>query len=114
MRVTMDYPVSLDMVMPTRLGNVLRAAEMYPTERYRIDTWVIWPRLYLLLPERSAVVVDTARERMELAAAFTVSLALAGATATGLLASYPCTLWIPAVLCVLSRLAYRGLPTREA
>jgi hypothetical protein len=47
-------PTRLDMLMPTRLGNVLRASELYPYERYRIDAIVIWPRLRPLLPEAPA------------------------------------------------------------
>jgi hypothetical protein len=39
-------------VLPTRLGNILRAAERYPAERYGIDPILLWPRLYPLLPEQ--------------------------------------------------------------
>ena len=39
-------------VLPTRLGNILRAAERYPAERYGIDPIILWPRLYPLLPEQ--------------------------------------------------------------
>jgi hypothetical protein len=38
--------------MPTRRGNILKNAELYPKDRYRIDAVLIWPRLYYLLPER--------------------------------------------------------------
>ena len=47
------YPpkTRLDLLMPTRLGNILRAAEVYPHERYKIDAAVIWPRLRPMLPD---------------------------------------------------------------
>ena len=37
-------------VMPTQLGNIIRAAELYPFDRYSIDAVVIWPRLHAVLP----------------------------------------------------------------
>ncbi|GII29130.1 hypothetical protein [Planotetraspora mira] len=39
-------------VFPTRLGNVLQAAENYPRDRYGVDTILFWPRLFSLLPEQ--------------------------------------------------------------
>jgi hypothetical protein len=39
------FPSSVEDVMPTRLGNVIRSAELYSWERYRLDSVVVWPRL---------------------------------------------------------------------
>ena len=52
-----SYPPSkssesyLKYVMPTRLGNILRNAELYPNERYKIDAVLMWPRLLAVLPD---------------------------------------------------------------
>jgi hypothetical protein len=43
-------PLSPDDLMPTQLGNVLRASEMYAYERYAIEEITIWPRLMPVLP----------------------------------------------------------------
>jgi len=44
------YPRDDALLMPTRLGNVLRAAEEYGLLAYNLDAPTIWPRLTLLLP----------------------------------------------------------------
>jgi hypothetical protein len=36
--------------MPTRLGNVLKASEIYAYDRYLIEAITVWPRLFSLLP----------------------------------------------------------------
>jgi hypothetical protein len=52
-------PNHVDKMMPTCLGNILRAVEIYPYERYGIDAAVIWPRLRSLLkPEAMALLED--------------------------------------------------------
>ncbi len=45
------YPADGNTLLPSRLGNILRAAEHYPYERYQIRAVLFWPRLYPLLPE---------------------------------------------------------------
>ena len=53
-------------VMPTRLGNLLKNAEMYPKLRYGMDAVVIWPRLYSVLPENMVKNFGAAATEMEL------------------------------------------------
>ncbi|WP_329086528.1 hypothetical protein [Streptosporangium sp. NBC_01469] len=52
-------------VLPTRLGNVLRAAEFYPIRRYGISLITVWPRLHKVLPRETAEDVEDARATME-------------------------------------------------
>lgn len=58
-------PTQPDQVMPTRLGNILKNAELYPLDRYKIDAVLIWPRLYNLLPERFVQTIAEARGALD-------------------------------------------------
>ncbi|MFI0980865.1 hypothetical protein ACH4SP_28125 [Streptomyces sp. NPDC021093] len=73
-------------LLPTRLGNVLRAAETRPIDKYGLDAVVVWPHLWLLLPDAP---------RSELAAARRSLDASVGACVWGILftAFTPWTLW---------------------
>jgi len=66
------YPVDPRHLLPTRLGNVLRAAEEYPQVRYGLVTSVCWPRLWLLLPQETRQTLSEARQRINSAARFFV------------------------------------------
>ncbi|MGH3915375.1 MAG: hypothetical protein ACRDTC_18500 [Pseudonocardiaceae bacterium] len=46
------YPEDSDAILPTRLGNIIRAAEDYSESRYGADYLVVWPRLAHLCSER--------------------------------------------------------------
>ncbi len=53
-----EYPDRVDLLLPTRLGNVLRAAERYGGRVYGMDAPFWWPRLWPLLPEALQQAVD--------------------------------------------------------
>ena len=56
-----NYPVRRNLILPTRLGNVIRSFEYYPGREYNIDSVVMWPRLVGIIPKDYAVAVDDAK-----------------------------------------------------
>jgi hypothetical protein len=50
-RLTERFPAEERLVLPTEFGNVMRAAETHPRERYGLDGVAIWPRVAALLTE---------------------------------------------------------------
>lgn len=52
-------------LLPTRLGNLLRAAEDHAWERYGLATRAVWPSLWLLLPEATRNELVAARLRLD-------------------------------------------------
>lgn len=61
-------PARQELRMPTRLGNVLRVAELRPRERYGLDAIVCWPRLWLAMPEDARAAIAAARQAMDVRA----------------------------------------------
>lgn len=53
-------------VMPTRLGNILRASELYSMRRYNLDSVVVWPRMQGLLPNEFAEGLRDAKANLDL------------------------------------------------
>lgn len=52
-------------LMPTELGNVLRAAETRPLDKYGLDGVVLWPRLWFVLPDLARKELIDARKRID-------------------------------------------------
>jgi hypothetical protein len=60
------YPHTYSL-LPTRLGNLLRAAEEHPDVRYGLVAGVVWPHLWLVLPDNARKDISEARERLNAA-----------------------------------------------
>jgi hypothetical protein len=68
------FPPAPSPVLPTRLGNALRAAESYPGDeaRWGLDAAFWWPRLYLVMPDSARAQVDDARSALDQLAVLSV------------------------------------------
>lgn len=55
-------------LMPTQFGNILRAAEERPKNQYGLDTFICWPRLWLLLPDSVKTELTEARMTLNIGA----------------------------------------------
>ena len=95
-------------VMPTRLGNALRAAEVRAGEPYGLDAVVAWPRLYPLLSDPVRAVVDGQRDALDVNARFCTVFAAGAVIAAALLATHGWWLLVPVACLVLAWLAYRA------
>ncbi len=96
----MQAPADPRYLMPTRLGNVLRAAELAPRDRYGLDGVVCWPRLWLLLPENVRDELGQARESLDAAAELWLWAVL-------FLIWTPWACWLPLPALALALYAYR-------
>jgi hypothetical protein len=57
-------PIDPGRMMPTLLGNLLRAAEEHAWVRYGLEAGVCWPRLWFLLPRDVREEIAAARSRL--------------------------------------------------
>jgi hypothetical protein len=65
-------------MMPTRLGNVLKASELYSWRRYRLDAVVIWSRLQPCLPAAFADPLQDTKTSFDLMVTLSAFLLLFG------------------------------------
>lgn len=99
-------------ILPTALGNVLRAAEDSAGQRYGLDTVTLWPALYSVLSPAVRDVVDDQRDQMDVAARLSAVLLLCALASAGLLWSYPYwMLGFVAAALIGAYLAYRAAVT---
>ncbi|MFE4575641.1 hypothetical protein [Streptomyces chartreusis] len=60
-----DWPSQPDRYMPTRVGNILRAGESRPVDKYGLDPVAVWPHMWLLLPSQVRQDLVAARTAMD-------------------------------------------------
>ena len=105
----LDHPPDPETVMPTALGNVLKSAERYPWQRYRLDAVVIWSRLQPLLPAEFADLLQQAKTSLDLLltlVTFTWLFGVPLALWTALRAAWPTSAPVITVLAALALAAY--------
>ncbi|MFF0010474.1 hypothetical protein [Streptomyces sp. NPDC005374] len=56
-----------EVLLPTALGNALRAGELSAGERYGLTTLTSWPRIYLQVSDRMAEVLSSTRDALDTA-----------------------------------------------
>ncbi|MFE5923210.1 hypothetical protein [Streptomyces sp. NPDC056468] len=81
------YPRNSRLIRPTRLGNLLTAAEEHSYQRYRIDAVIWWPRFTPVLPQTFRDQLDEALLPLTSLTSLTLSLAVSGGTGTAFLAA---------------------------
>ena len=79
-------PSSPGYFLPTPIGNILRAAERRPFDKYGLDAVVVWPRLWPVLPETLRSDLLAARTSLDRAA-------ITGVWGVLFCAFAPLTLW---------------------
>ncbi|MFE3639327.1 hypothetical protein [Streptomyces sp. NPDC059168] len=97
-----DYRIYLGFpdtdLLPTRLGNILRAAETYSgdSDRWAVDAVFWWPRLYVLLSDASRQAVDDTRDALDQLVVMTWLLAAFGLVAAGFgVGGMSTVVWLP-------------------
>lgn len=60
-----SFPKSEASVMPTRLGNAIRAFEEYPAAIHGADSVTLWPSLLSVMPERFEKLIADSRAKFE-------------------------------------------------
>lgn len=60
-------PAAAGYFLPTPIGNILRAAERRPLDKYGLDVVILWPRLWPALPETTRADLLAARGSLDAA-----------------------------------------------
>jgi hypothetical protein len=59
------YPINQDDLLPTLLGNAIRAGEDAPYYKYGLDALICWTRLWLLLPLEAQKDLSRSRQSLD-------------------------------------------------
>ncbi|MEU6350044.1 hypothetical protein ABZ896_12020 [Streptomyces sp. NPDC047072] len=95
-------------LLPTALGNALRAGELSAGERYGLTTLSSWPRIYPQVSDRLGEALRSTRDALDTAVNLCWSfLALTGAGAVALY-DEPSAWWLCGATLVSAGVAYKG------
>lgn len=95
-------------LLPTTLGNIMRAAEDLPGTRYGLDAIVLWPRLYPLLPKELTSILADQRNQLDLAGRFCLGFLLLAPISAVFIWRYIWWWLIPGLSLFLGWISYRA------
>jgi len=101
------YPPA-DALLPTKLGNLLRAGEHRAGSRYGLDAVTMWPRLYPMLSDKLTTVLNDFRDQLDLAVRFCSVFLAATVISVACLATHGWWLAVAVGTLLLAVLSYRG------
>jgi len=102
-----SFPMELSL-LPTTLGNRLRAMEERAGRPYGLNIIVTWPRLYFILPEDALRKVNEYRNQLDISSRLCITFGLAGVITAVLLLRFGWWLMLPTTFFALSWFAYRS------
>lgn len=102
------YPPEEADLLPTKVGNALRAAERRAGSAYGMDAVVMLSRIYPLASPGVAAMFLDLRNQLDVAARYTVVLALISGSGLAAMATDGTWLLLPAVTTLLSWTSYRA------
>jgi hypothetical protein len=105
-RATRRYPRQAGLVMPTKLGNVIRAFESHAACLYNIDPITAWPRLVAVLPDSYRDAIADAENNFRFVLNMSLVFAVFGVESLWLRPAMPSLLLLGCACLVASALAY--------
>lgn len=100
-----------DVLLPTALGNALRAGELSAGERYGLTTLSSWPRILMQITDRLSEVLHSARTALDASVNLCWSFLASAAVAAPALYDEPGARWLPLAAVVAAVIAYKGAVT---
>jgi hypothetical protein len=107
-RLLAQYPIELDYVMPTRLGNVLRRYELMAGQQYALKALTILPHMALAAESEDVRYLDDQRMQLDLAVRMCLMAVLATAITVALLCRDGPWILIAAIPSTFAYISYRG------
>ncbi|MFI9763097.1 hypothetical protein ACIHFB_34820 [Streptomyces sp. NPDC051963] len=104
------YPPG-DVLLPTALGNALRAGELRAGERYGLSTLASWSRIHMQVSDRAAVALHSTRDALDAAVNLCWCLLVLTPVSWTALYDEPGLWWMCACVPFLAAVAYKGAVT---
>lgn len=97
------FPRDSGRVLPTRFGNIYRAAEYYPRYMFNIDAITMWPRLLAVIPSDYSKTLDDSEASVAFAVNMCMVLVVLSLCCSyaGFRAGLAAGPWVAALICAL-------------